>query len=54
MIDDRRELPLPFYINGLFYLYRYGRGAHTISVCTLILISSLQRGVEQLGSSQGS
>lgn len=31
MIIDHREGPsLPFCINGLFYLYRYGGGAYPI------------------------
>nr|XP_048328474.1 NAD(P)H-quinone oxidoreductase subunit 2 A, chloroplastic-like [Ziziphus jujuba var. spinosa] len=32
----------------------YGRGAHSILVCPLVSHSSFHRGVEQLGSSQGS
>lgn len=48
------EPSLPFCINGLFYLYRYGIGVHSIFVCLLVHSSSLYRGVEQLGSSQGS
>ena len=43
LIRDHRRVPLPLCINGLFYLYPYGGGAH-----------SIYRGVEQLGSSQGS
>ena len=54
MISDPRTVPLPFCINGLFYLYRYGGGAHSIFVCPLVVNYSLYRGVEQLGSSQGS
>ncbi|KAI3668408.1 hypothetical protein L1987_88595 [Smallanthus sonchifolius] len=32
----------------------YGRGAHSILACILVFSSSLRRGVEQFGSSQGS
>ena len=35
MIIDQRGVPLPFCINALFYLYRYGRGAYSIFVCPL-------------------
>ncbi|KAK7239870.1 hypothetical protein RIF29_43237 [Crotalaria pallida] len=48
MISDHRRVPLPFCINCLFYLYRYGEGAYSIFVCPLVVNSSLYRGVEQL------
>ena len=40
-IIDHRGASLPFCINVLFYLYRYGRGAHSILVCPLVPTSSL-------------
>ncbi|MFQ6668074.1 hypothetical protein Gotur_033865 [Gossypium turneri] len=43
----------PLYINRQFYLYIYGRGAHSIFVCPLVWFLS-NRGIEQFGSSQGS
>ena len=37
LIRDHRRVPLPLCINGLFYLYRYGKGTHSIFVFVLQL-----------------